>query len=74
MAGSFSRIHLNFTSLYSNFCKIHIYLNTLLNQFTVIAVSETWLTYEKGVEFNFEDCKLFYVNWTNKRGGGLLYI
>lgn len=40
-AGSFSLTHLNCRSLYSNFSKIHEYLNTLQNKFTVIALSET---------------------------------
>ncbi len=69
--GSFSLIHLNCRSLYSNFSKIHDYLNILQNKFTVIALSETWLTDEKGVEFHFEGYELFYVNRINKRGGGV---
>ncbi|KAI2647507.1 DNA-directed RNA polymerase subunit omega [Labeo rohita] len=74
-AGSFSLIHLNCRSLYSNFSKIHDYLNTLQNKFTVIALSETWLTDEKGVEFHFEGYELFYVNRIYKRGGGVaLYV
>lgn len=74
-AGSFSLIHLNCRSLYSNLSKIYDYLNTLQNKCTVIALSETWLTDEKGVEFHFEGYELFYVNRINKRGGGVsLYV
>lgn len=74
-AGSFSLIHLNCRSLYSNFSSIYDYLNTLQNKFTVIAMSETWLTEEKGVEFHFEGYDFFYVNRTNRRGGGVaLYV
>lgn len=49
-------------------------MNTLQNTFTVIALSETWLTDEKGAEFHFKGYYFFYVNQINKRGGGSLYI
>lgn len=73
--GSFSLIHLNCRSMYSNFDKIHDYLNTFKNKFTVIALSETWLTDDKGFDFPFDGYELFFVNRVSKKGGGVaLYI
>lgn len=75
MNGTFSLIHFNCRSLYSNFGNILDYLKSFENRFTVIALSETWLTEDKGAEFHFGGYELYYVNRNNRKGGGVaLYI
>lgn len=41
--------------------------------FQVIAISETWLTIEKGVDFELEGYDNFCVNQKNKRRGGVAF-
>lgn len=43
----FSVIHFNSRSLYSNFSKIKDYIQQLQQKFSVIAISETWLSDDK---------------------------
>lgn len=51
--GAFTVIHFNSRSLYKNFNKIKEYLSHF-NKFSVIAVSETWLDDEKGLEVEMQ--------------------
>lgn len=68
-------IHFNSRSLYANFYKIKDYLDQFTSPFSVIAISETWISLEKGVEFELDGYNLNYVNRGNKRGGGVaLYV
>ena len=74
MDGSLSIIHFNGRSLYRNFIKIKDYLNQF-SKFSVIAVSESWLTYEKETDVELEDYELFTTNRINRNGGGVaLYV
>lgn len=70
-----SIVHFNSRSLYGNFLYIKEYLTHLNNPFQVIAISETWLTSEKGVDHELNGYELNYVNRENKKGGGVaLYV
>ncbi|XP_013868123.1 uncharacterized protein LOC106520513 [Austrofundulus limnaeus] len=70
-----SIIHFNSRSLYANYEKIKEYLYQLKKSFSVIAITETWLTSEKGVDFILEGYEFNYINRKNKKGGGVaLYI
>uniref|UniRef100_A0A3B5QVU5 Reverse transcriptase domain-containing protein n=1 Tax=Xiphophorus maculatus TaxID=8083 RepID=A0A3B5QVU5_XIPMA len=67
----FSVIHLNSRSMNSNFSKITDYLKRLNGQFSIIAVSETWLNEENKNNFQINGYELHYVNRSSKRGGGV---
>lgn len=64
----FSVIHLNSRSMNSNFSKITDYLKRLNGQFSIIAVSETWLNEENKNNFQINGYELYYVNRSSKRG------
>lgn len=51
------------------FAEIQDYLESLKPQFQVIAISETWITKEKGANFVLEGYDFFSVNRINKMGG-----
>lgn len=71
----FSIVHFNSRSLYANFSSIEEYLQQFHDPFSIIAVSETWIKEEKGVDFELKDYNLNYVNRTNKAGGGVaIYV
>ena len=71
----FSMIHFNSRSMYKNFDHIIECLNQFSTPFGVIAVSESWISEERGVDFELEGYDLNYVNRNNKRSGGTaLYI
>lgn len=73
--GKLSIIHFNSRSLYANFKKIKDYLNTFTEHFDVIAISETWMNIEKGIDFGMEGYEFIYKNRENKGGGGVaIYI
>lgn len=67
----FSVIHLNSRSMNSNFSKITDYLKRLNGQFSIIAVSETWLNDENKNNFQINGYELHWVNRSSKRGGGV---
>ena len=72
---SLSIIHFNSRSLYANFTAIQQYLRKFTNPFSIIAISETWLTEERGVNFEIAGYELNYINRKNKRGGGVaIYV
>lgn len=50
----FSLIHFNCRSLHANFTEIHENLKTLKSKFKLIALSETWLDQERGVDFRID--------------------
>ena len=70
----FSIIHFNSRSLYANFDQIKENLQSLKHSFQVIAISETWLTNEKGSNFILEGYNHFSVNRKTKRGGGVAFF
>lgn len=49
-----SIIHFNSRSLYANFNNIKEYLQAFSQPFSVIAVSETWINTEKGMDFELD--------------------
>lgn len=65
-----SIIHFNSRSLYANFQDIKDYLGQFTTPFSVIAISETWLSQEKGMDFEIEGYEFNCLNRVNKRGGG----
>lgn len=73
-----SIIHFNSRSLYANFNHIKEYLSKFTTPFNVIAVSESWLCSERGMEFELEGYELHFMNrkrQTKKTGGGtVLYV
>lgn len=69
--GEFSIIHFNSRSLYSNFEHIKGYLQNISHRFNIIAISETWITENRGVNFELEGYELNYTNRQDKGGGGV---
>lgn len=70
-----SMIHFNSRSLYANFQSIKDYLRQLKNLFSIIAISETWLNDEKGLDFEIDGYELNYKNRVNRSGGGVaIYV
>lgn len=65
----FSLIHFNSRSLYSNFVKIKDYLKQFQEKFTVVAISETWLSNDKELEDGLEGYETFWQNRVNRRRG-----
>ena len=73
--GKLSIIHFNSRSMYANFNLIKEYLNQFQQTFSIIAISETWITEDKGIDFELEGYELRYINRQNKGGGGVaLYV
>lgn len=70
----FSIIHFNSRSLYANFDHIKENVQSLKYSFQVIAITETWLTNEKGSNFILGGYNLFSVIRKNKRGGGVAFF
>ena len=71
----FSLIHFNARCLPQNFDKFANYLNLLQFPFTIIGVSETWLTINKSALCELENYNLITCNRINRQGGGVaLYI
>ncbi len=69
-----SIIHFNSRSLYANYQNMKEYLNQFKKPFSVTAISETWLSSEKGADFQLKGYEFNYVNRKNKKGGVALYI
>ncbi len=70
-----SIIHFNSRSLYENFSHIREYLHQFSQPFNIIAISETWITADKGMDFEMEGYELRYMNRKNKGGGGVaIYV
>ena len=61
--------------MYANFNLIKEYLYQFQQTFSIIAISETWITEDKGIDFELEGYELRYINRQNKDGGGVaLYV
>ncbi len=72
---SISIIHFNSTSLYANFNKIRDCLQHYTMRFNIIAISESWLSHDKGADFELGGYNFDFVNRANKKGGGVaLYV
>ncbi|KAL7382736.1 hypothetical protein ABVT39_027076 [Epinephelus coioides] len=73
--GEVSIIHFNSRSLNSNLSKIKHCLKQLKNKFTVIAISETWLSEEQTALVEIEGYEMYHMNRKQKKGGGVaVYI
>jgi hypothetical protein len=71
----FSLNHFNACSLPHNFDKFTNYLNLLQFPFSIIGVSETWLTSTNIAQCELDNYKLITCNRINRQGGGVaLYI
>lgn len=66
-------IHFNARSLYTNFHNIRDYLQTFTERFNIIAITETWITTEKGLDFDLEGYEFMNINRNNKAGGGVAF-
>lgn len=70
-----SVIHFNSRSLYANFQNIKEYISQLKKPFGVIAISETWISEGKGVNFEMDGYDFNYISRENRKGGGVaLYV
>ncbi|XP_013856520.1 uncharacterized protein LOC106512449, partial [Austrofundulus limnaeus] len=67
----FSIIHFNSRSLYANFKHIKDCLNQFKQPFSVITISENWLTPNKGADFELDGYEFSYINREGKMGGGV---
>ena len=71
MDGSISIIHFNSRSLNSNLSKIKHCLRQLDKKFTIIAITETWLSKETSNMVDIEGYEMFFLNRTQSKGGGV---
>lgn len=70
-----SIIHFNSRSLYANFSNIKDYLSQFTKPFKIIAMSETWIKADKGMDFELNGNELNFINRKNKSGGGVaMYV
>lgn len=70
-----SIIHFNGRSLYANFSNIKDHSSQFTNPFKIIAVSETWIKADKGMDFELNGYELNFINRKNKSGGGVaMYV
>ncbi len=70
-----SIFHFNSRSLYANFQSIKDYLSKFKKPFNIIAITETWLSSEKDMDFDLNGYEMTYMNRKNKSGGGVaLYV
>ena len=73
--GKLSIIHFNSRSMYTNFNNIKEYVNKFTQPFNIIAISETWINTDKGIDFELNGYELRYNNRKNKGGGGVaIYV
>lgn len=67
-----SIIHFNTRRLYANFHRIKEYLSQFNIPFNIIAISETWINNEMGLDFELNGYVFNYIKGKNKSGGGVL--
>ena len=67
----FSMIHFNARSLSKNFEDISLFLSSLKHSFTVIAISETWISNAPVFPFNLPGYKFIHSDRISGRGGGV---
>lgn len=66
-----SVIRVNCRSLYANFTNIKGYLRQFKQPFNIIAISETWINTERGLDFELEGYEFTHMDQQNKGGGGV---
>ena len=66
-----SLLHLNVRSMRNKFDSILNYLNSLAHDFSVIALTETWLNDNDDETFQLPGYNLTQLNRNNKNGGGI---
>ncbi len=64
-------IHFSSRSLYANFNNIKEYLSQFRKSFKIVAISETWINADKGVDFELDGYEFNCANRKNKCGGGV---
>lgn len=70
-----SIIHFNSRSMYANFNSIQDQLSNYKKPFNIVAISETWVDPDRGIDFPLKSYELNYKNWENKMAGGVaLYV
>ena len=70
----FSLIHLNARSLHKNFDNISEFLSTLNNNFSVIAISETWISGTPIIPFQLDGYDFVNFDRITGRGGGVCFF
>ena len=71
---SFTMIHLNIRSCRKNFSTFHVLLSSLICKFSIIALTETWLTNDIDLLFELEGYKQFNQYRSGHGGGIKLYV
>ena len=70
-----SFFHLNVRSLPHNFSQLHIFLDSLCVKFSILGITETWLTDSNCELFNLPDYNFIEKHRTDRSGGGVgLYL
>ena len=68
-----SVLHFNCRSVKANFSNLQDYILSLVKNFDIIAVTETWLNETDNVnDFCMAEYDIAYMNRKNKRGGGVM--
>ena len=70
----FSIIHLNIRSCRQNFASFHLILSSLLFKFSIVALTETWLTKDIDLLFELDNYKNFNQYRTSHGGGIKVFI
>jgi len=74
-ASNLNLLHINCRSMNKNFDKLQNLLDTMKAKFTIIAVTETWLSKTTDELYNLEGYNFTNISRTDKKGGGVaLYI
>ena len=66
----FSMLHLNIRSCRQNFALFHVFLNSIFNSFSIIALTETWLSKDIDILFELDSYNSF-AQYRNRHGGGI---
>ena len=67
---NFSILHLNIRSCRNNFANLQVFLNSLLFAFTVIVLTETWLSEQIDILFDLDNYTSYSL-YRNTHGGGV---
>lgn len=70
-----SLLHINIRSIRNKFDELSDYLTSLKHNFSIMGLTETWLTEDCANMYNIRDYKLITANRKNRSGGGVgMYI